>query len=94
MHQIRLALANDEVKTWKPLLDRHGISAVMIEPATAPKTYQGLMQSPNWIPFYDDGSVVMFGRSDAPAGDVAFFKSTRLDPEKPRLSLGEGPPAI
>ncbi|WP_406699768.1 alanine-zipper protein [Singulisphaera sp. Ch08] len=81
LHQIRLALAEDAVETWKPLLDRFEISAVMIEPSTAPKTYRALMQSPNWIPFYDDGSVVMFGRTDAPAKDLAFFKSSRLDPE-------------
>ncbi|SIN80344.1 hypothetical protein SAMN05444166_0958 [Singulisphaera sp. GP187] len=81
LQQIRLALADDAVKTWKPLLDRFSISAVMIEPTTAPKTYRGLMQSPNWIPFYDDGSVVMFGRADAPAGDLAFFESSRLNPE-------------
>lgn len=81
LHQIRLALAEDAVQTWKPLLDRSGISAVMIEPSTAPKTYRSLMQSPNWIPFYDDGSVVMFGRADAPAADLAFFESSRLEPE-------------
>jgi hypothetical protein len=37
------------------------------------------MQSLNWIPFYDDGRVVMFGRADAPASDLAFFKENRLD---------------
>ena len=39
------------------------------------------MQSPNWVPFYDDGQIVMFGRADAPASDLAFFKANRLDPE-------------
>ena len=39
------------------------------------------MHSPNWIPFYDDGQIVMFGRADAPASDLAFFKTNRLDPE-------------
>ena len=39
------------------------------------------MQSPNWVPFYDDGRIVMFGRADAPASDLAFFKANRLDPE-------------
>ena len=53
----------------------------MIEQSSAPNTYRRLMQSPNWIPFYDDGSVVMFGRADAPAADLAFFKSHRLDAE-------------
>ena len=39
------------------------------------------MQSPNWVPFYDDGRIVMFGRADAPDPDLAFFKANRLDPE-------------
>ena len=30
-------------------------------------------------PFYDDGAVVMFGRTDAPAADLAFFRSHRLN---------------
>ena len=47
----------------------------------SPVTYQRLMQSPNWVPFYDDGRIVMFGRADAPASDLAFFKANRLDPD-------------
>ena len=47
----------------------------------SPATYQRLMQSPNWVPFYDDGRIVMFGRADAPEPDLAFFKANRLDPE-------------
>jgi tetratricopeptide (TPR) repeat protein len=78
-HQMRKALMDDDVATWRPLLDEHHISAVMIEPVDAHNTYQRLMQSLNWIPFYDDGRVVMFGRADAPPGDLAFFKANRLD---------------
>ena len=37
----------------------------MIEESSSPNTYRRLMQSPNWIPFYDDGGVVLFGRADA-----------------------------
>ncbi len=37
------------------------------------------MHSLNWIPFYDDGRVVMFGRSDASPADLAYFKANRLD---------------
>ena len=77
----RKALSEDDVETWKPLLDQYEISAIMIETRASPLTYRTLMHSPNWIPFYDDGQIVMFGRNDAPASDLAFFKSNRLDPE-------------
>jgi hypothetical protein len=38
-----------------------------------------LRVSPNWIRFYDDGNVVMFGRSDAKDPDLAYFKDNQLD---------------
>ena len=77
--QTRLALSEDNVAGWKPLLDKYEISAVMVEPADAPNTHKRLLQSPNWVPFYDDGRIVMFGRADAPAEDLAFFKANKLD---------------
>ena len=79
-HQTRKALSDDDVAVWKPLLDKYEISAVMVEPADAPVTYGKLLQSDNWVPFYDDGRIVMFGRADAPATDLAFFKANKLDP--------------
>jgi tetratricopeptide (TPR) repeat protein len=78
----RKALSEDDVETWKPLLDQYEISAIMIENRASPVTYRKLMHSPNWIPFYDDGQIVMFGRADAPTSDLAFFKANRLDPEQ------------
>ena len=78
-HETRRALADDDVAAWKPLLDKYEISVVMIDPADARNTYRRLLQSPNWIAFYDDGQIVMFGRADAPASDVAFFKANVLD---------------
>ncbi len=88
--QIRKALSDDDVAAWKPILDDQKISVVMIDADAAPKTYQSLSTSPNWIGFYDDGQVVMFGRSDASKADVEFFESERLDPDylvykKPKL---------
>ena len=71
---------------WKPLLDKYEISAVMVEPSDAPATYRKLMQSQNWVPFYDDGRIVMFGRADAPATDLAFFKANKLDADLLRVS--------
>ena len=78
-HHIRKALSEDDVPTWKPLLDKYGINAVMVEPADAPVTHERLIHSPNWVPFYDDGRIVMFGRADAPAKDLEFFKANKLD---------------
>ena len=78
-HKIRKALSEDEVADWKPSLDKYNISAVMIEPAEARVTYGRLLHSPNWVPFYDDGRIVMFGRADAPATDLAFFKANELN---------------
>jgi tetratricopeptide (TPR) repeat protein len=82
-HAIRNALRDDDVASWKPALDKYGITVVLIDPSPteAPLTWRRLMQSPNWIPFYDDGRIVMFGRADAPASDLAFFKANKLDPE-------------
>jgi tetratricopeptide (TPR) repeat protein len=81
--QTRRALSNDEKEIWKPLLDKYHISTVMIEPGPggSPNTYRTLMQSPNWVPFYDDGQIVMFGRADAPASDLAVFEANRLKPD-------------
>jgi tetratricopeptide (TPR) repeat protein len=77
----RKALSTDDLDVWKPLLDQYQISVVLIETGSSPATYQKLMQSPNWVPFYDDGKIVMFGRADASAAELAFFKANRLDPD-------------
>jgi tetratricopeptide (TPR) repeat protein len=77
----RKALSTDDVDAWKPLLDQYQISAIMVETGSSPATYRRLMQSPNWVPFYDDGRIVMFGRADAAEPDLAFYKANRLDPD-------------
>ena len=81
--ETRKAISGDDIEAWKPLLDKYRISTIMIEAGYggSPMTYQRLMQSPNWVPFYDDGRIVMFGRADAPESDLAFFKANRLDPD-------------
>ncbi len=81
--ELQKAIRDDNVEVWKPLLDQYNITAVMIEPADAQSgksTYFRLIDERNWIPFYDDGRVVMFGRKDAPAADLAFFNANRLEP--------------
>ena len=92
-YRVRNALVADDVEVWKAELDKHGISAVMIDSAGAPRTYFRLMQSPNWIPFYDDGRVVMFGRSDAAEPDLTTFKNNRLEPELRAYKIAQPVPS-
>ena len=88
LEKTRVALREDDVASWEPLLDKYKISAIMLpmsssQTGSARLTYQTLMKSLNWVPFHDDGNVVLFGRTsgNVPAGDVAYFKEHRLDPE-------------
>jgi len=93
---VRKAIRDDDARTWKKDLDESKISSVMIAPLNPrmeyTPTYMTLIASKNWIPFYDDGSVAIFGRSDAPAADLAYFQANRLDADNlvykhPRLTL-------
>ncbi len=85
--EVREALRDGDKERWKPILDRHQITVVMLNrrPGAAlgrpsPRTFDTLASSPeDWIPFYDDGNVVLFGRADAEPGDLAYFRSRRLD---------------
>lgn len=76
---LRQALSEDNIDLWKAPLDEHKITAVMIQPSNSPNTYRVLSRSPNWIPFHDDGNVVLLGRADAQEPDLGFFKANRLD---------------
>lgn len=79
--ELRKFIRDDQVDRWQPILDGYKVSAVMVQPAGAPRTYVRLMNSPNWIPIYDDGAVVIFGRADskALAADLSYFQANRLD---------------
>jgi tetratricopeptide (TPR) repeat protein len=82
LHEVRLALKDDAVERWRPLLDEYKISVVMLQGDSA-NTYVTLQRSPNWIPFYYDGNVALFGRADAPGADLAYFQSHSIkDPER------------
>ncbi|MFO0892494.1 MAG: tetratricopeptide repeat protein [Isosphaeraceae bacterium] len=59
-----------------------------------PRTYERLMQSVNWIPFYDDGRVVMFGRADAAEPDRTTFKNNRLEPELRAYRVSQPVPSV
>ncbi|WP_165249982.1 tetratricopeptide repeat protein [Paludisphaera soli] len=87
------SLRDDDPSVWKPVFDEYGISTVMLDSATATNTYRRLSQSPNWIPFYDDGRVVMFGRADAAEPDVATFRANRLDPESRAYKVASPTPS-
>jgi len=91
-HELRNALRDDDESVWRPAFDQYNITAVMIDSESAVNTYARLMQSPAWIPFYDDGKVVMFGRSDAPEPDRTAFESNRLDPELRAYKVVSPPP--
>ena len=78
---LRNAVRDDDTAVWKAGFDKYDLSAIMIDSGGAPRTYERLMQSDNWIPFYDDGRVVMFGRADAREPDLATFKNNRLEPD-------------
>ncbi len=78
---LRGALRDDDVAGWKPLLDEYGVSAVMIDTINARNTYQSLSLSRNWIRFYDDGDHALFGRADAKAEDLAYFRKHEMNVE-------------
>jgi len=75
--ELRKAIRDDDEETWRPPLEGLKVAAVMI-PNSSTQTYQTLMASKNWVPFYDDGAMILFGRKDASAADVAYFESHRL----------------
>ncbi len=76
------ALRDDRPEQWRPILDRHKVNVIMLDPRLYTKTYDSMSKSPDWVMFYDDGNAVLFGRADAPAGDLAFFKANRLDADQ------------
>jgi hypothetical protein len=86
--KLRVALRDDDKETWKPILDKYGITTVMVQAMNtftereARQTLSRLSTSPNWIQFYDDGSVAIYGRADAQGEDLAFFKSRILDADR------------
>lgn len=87
------ALLNDDPSIWREAFDEYKISVAMIDAESARNTYRRLFQSPNWIPFYDDGMVVMFGRADAADPDLAMFRANRLDPDHRAYKLAAVVPA-
>lgn len=99
--KLRGALRDDNAAVWRPILDQYGISAVMVQAmstsfseAAAPQTLERLSQSPNWIPFYDDGVVAIFGRADAKGEDLAYFNQFRQDADRIVYKAKDSVPAF
>jgi tetratricopeptide (TPR) repeat protein len=93
LQDFRRALSEDDVEKWKPFLDEYKATAVMLDAARSTRTIRVLSQSPEWVEFYDDGNTVIFGRSDATEGDLAFFKANRLEPDELAFKRSKPVPA-
>ncbi len=108
---LRTGLSTDEPGEWRDLLAKYGIDVVMISRNArgaaettlgnpSLRTYATLNASKDWIPFYDDGNVALFGaRQGAIPEDLAYFESRRLDAQAlafhqaiPTRSTQEPPP--
>jgi tetratricopeptide (TPR) repeat protein len=82
METVRRALNEKDKATWQPILDRYNVTVVMLPFSSATRTYAGMADNPDWIPFYDDGHIILFGRADAPAADLAYFREHQLIPDQ------------
>jgi tetratricopeptide (TPR) repeat protein len=82
LETVRKALAEGDTAVWKPILDQHGVSVLMVDLQNQPSTRvsEALATDPAWIPFYDDGDTLMFGRADGGGhtADRDFFEANRL----------------
>lgn len=82
VNTLRDALSQNAPGKWKPILDARGVTVLMVSPmAPADQgVYLALKKDPgSWVPFHDDGVAALFGRTDAPAADLKYFKEHRLD---------------
>ena len=74
-----LVTLSDDPATWRPVMDKYGATAVLLPWESDFRIYGAMLSSKNWIPLYDDGRIVIFGRADAPAEDLALFQASKLD---------------
>lgn len=85
LEALKKALVEGKPDDWKPILDKYDAHVVMVPTAVDPlnqRLYKAMSASADWVPFYDDGSVVLFGRADAAKEDLAYFTANRLEPKR------------
>jgi tetratricopeptide (TPR) repeat protein len=80
---LRKALREGNEAGWREVLDAYRVSVLMVKVESDPREFVGLGRDPNWVEFYDDGRIALFGRVDAraPSQDVAYFREHRLEAE-------------
>ncbi len=84
-YQLRSWLRDDARERWAPLLDRYGVSTLMVRmdpfDSSARGIYDRLSGSPNWVLFGDLGNVAFFGRKDSGsnAADADYFRKNQYD---------------
>lgn len=83
LRDLRTALRKDDRAAWSKILDEYKVSALMMSPGDEPGLYQALANSPQYfLPIYDDGRSVVFGRVDRQDADSALFRAQRLDADR------------
>ncbi|QDV32491.1 tetratricopeptide repeat protein [Tautonia plasticadhaerens] len=95
---VRRALVDGETETWREILDRYGVSVLMVDVPVGgdlrSRLTDALDNSPDWLPFYDDGSVLLYGRLDqseaVSQADREYFRGERLDAKA--IAFGRGNP--
>jgi tetratricopeptide (TPR) repeat protein len=81
---LRESLRKDDPSVWGPILDKYDATAVMLSRRVSLdlRVQQAIDLSRNWVPIYDDGASVIYGRVDKPTQDQAFFEAAKLDAEE------------
>jgi tetratricopeptide (TPR) repeat protein len=95
---VRRALVDGETETWQEILDRYGVSVLMVDVPVGgdlrSRLTDALDASPDWLPIYDDGSALLYGRLDqseaVSQADRDFFRGQRLDAKA--IAFGRGNP--
>jgi tetratricopeptide (TPR) repeat protein len=93
------ALADGDREAWAPTLDKYNVSVVMVPLGLTGNPIYGrvataMASSPDWIGFYDDGNVLLFGRADASADDLAVIEGRRLDPANLAYKVSRSIPPV
>ncbi len=83
LRDLRNALRKEDRAAWSAILDKYNVSALVVSPGDEPQVYQALASSPQYfLPIYDDGRSMLFGRVDRQDADGNLFRERRLDPDR------------